>query len=426
MTLAEALPGTFTAWPRINALSHRIFAATIAVLWVHLIDASVVHPQAGAGPAEHAAQAFLALVLPPLAVAAYLRAGRWVRGFGAIAIGLPAFAAGATIHVVGAVKNGHLNADDFTGSAMAAAGLVLVALGVVTVVRAIPRLRYRFALILAAPFAFYWVVLPVVAGTYIAHAPRYEPRDLDMGAPHQLVAFTTSDGLEIHGSFVPSTNGATVIVIHGSGGARHRPIAHERMLVRNGFGVLAIDSRGHGESEGTTNALGWGAYPDVIAAADYLAARHGIDQSRIGVLGISMGGEVALDAATHGAPIAAVVSDGAGGRSINETLSLKRSWIDVIGLPAVAGANAVVSLLTGSLPAPSLESSVDRIAVPTFFISSLKVAEERDLNRIWVRNTTAPHQIWEVNAGHTGGLKSVPSEYERRVIGFLTEYLLTN
>jgi pimeloyl-ACP methyl ester carboxylesterase len=196
------------------------------------------------------------------------------------------------------------------------------------------------------------------------------------------------------------------------------------MLVRNGYGVLTIDSRGHGESDGTTNALGWHAYPDIIAAAKFLAARPEVDPARIGVTGVSMGAEIALDAAGHGAPVSAVVSDGAGGRSINEVLSLKRTWSDFIGLPTVMSINAVASVLTGSLPPPSIESQVGKLTTPVFFISSGRVAEERELNRIWVEKVQTTHQVWEVDAGHTEGLKHFPDEYERRVVAFFNEHLL--
>ncbi|MGE3074853.1 MAG: alpha/beta hydrolase [Dehalococcoidia bacterium] len=412
------------AIPQLTTRAQWVFAGAMAVLCLHFLDASIVHPQAGATPIEHLLQALLAVAAPPLTLFAYVVAGRWVRGLGSIAIGLPATATGVAIHVVGPIKNGHMHAGDYSGIAMAVAGLALVVLGTGTLVRIVPKIRYRFALLLIAPFAFYWVVIPIGAGIYITHAPRYERHPIDMGAPHEDVHFETADGLTIFGSYVPSTNGATVIVAHGSGGARHRPQDHIQMLVRNGYGVLAIDSRGHGESDGTTNALGWGAYRDIPAAAEYLAGRPEVDGSRIGVLGISMGGEIALDAATHGAPVAAFISDGAGSRSINETLSLPRTWADIVGLPTVAELSGVVTALARTMPPPSLESQVDQITAPVFFIASKNIGDERELNRIWEKKTNAEHEWWEVDAGHTEGLSKFPDEYERRVISFLNAHLL--
>ena len=44
-----------------------------------------------------------------------------------------------------------------------------------------------------------------------------------------------------------------------------------RWLVRHGYGVLLVDMRGTGESDGDLNAFGWSARrPDVEAALDFL------------------------------------------------------------------------------------------------------------------------------------------------------------
>ena len=47
------------------------------------------------------------------------------------------------------------------------------------------------------------------------------------------------------------------------------------MLARHGYGVLALDLPGNGESQGRSNGLGYNAQPAVAAALDY-AHRHGV------------------------------------------------------------------------------------------------------------------------------------------------------
>lgn len=66
------------------------------------------------------------------------------------------------------------------------------------------------------------------------------------------VSLTTSDGLRLAGSYVPSCNGAAVIAFPG----REGPLRHARMLVRHGYGVLLLDRRGEGEYNAR---LGWRA-----------------------------------------------------------------------------------------------------------------------------------------------------------------------
>lgn len=409
---------------RAGRIEYAVFATALFVLFVHLLDATTLHAQKGAGVGEQALQFAAVLIGAGAAAMLYATSGRAVRGAIAASVGLGAFVAGVAIHFVGIVKNG-FGSGDVTGVTLPFAGLALLALGVVMLFRALPKWWYRLAV---APFAFIILTVTVFSatmGTYITHAPRYEITPHDLGRPYEDVSFVTDDGLTISGWYVPSQNGAAVMVMHGSGGARIRPLRHVRMLVDNGYGVLVFDSRGHGESEGTTNALGWGAWRDAVAAARYLEARPDVDDGRIGALGVSMGGEIALDAASRGAGIDAVVSDGAGGRSLNETLSRPFSWTRIPEYALVGSLNLAVATLSGTAMPPAIEDHVAAIAAPTFFISTTQIAEERDLNGIWFDKTMAPKERWEIDdAGHTGGLKKHPEEYESRVIGFFDRILL--
>ena len=72
------------------------------------------------------------------------------------------------------------------------------------------------------------------------------------------MAFKADDGVKLSGWYRPTRNGATVIVLHGGGGDRTGAIAHAKLLVRHGYGVLLYDARGRGRSEGTQNSFGWG------------------------------------------------------------------------------------------------------------------------------------------------------------------------
>ncbi len=92
------------------------------------------------------------------------------------------------------------------------------------------------------------------------------------------------------------------------------------MLVRHGYGVLALDMRGYEASEGDPNAFGWGSAADVDAAVAWLARRPEVRRGAIGGLGLSVGGEVMIEAAARNPRLRAVVSDGAGERSVRETL----------------------------------------------------------------------------------------------------------
>ena len=94
---------------------------------------------------------------------------------------------------------------------------------------------------------------------------------------------------------------------------RNGPQKHARMLVRHGYGVLLFDRRGEGESEGDPNAFGWDGERDLRAAVAFLRTRPDVDPERIGGIGLSVGGEMIIQAAAESDGFKAIVSEGRAG-----------------------------------------------------------------------------------------------------------------
>ncbi len=92
-------------------------------------------------------------------------------------------------------------------------------------------------------------------------------------------------------------NYPTIIYFHGNAGnLMHR--ANFFSLLRDaGFGVLAIDYRGYGKSEGNPSEAGF--YLDGRAAMDYATKTLRIPESRIIIYGESIGTGVAVQMATE-------------------------------------------------------------------------------------------------------------------------------
>src|SRR5207253_5337280 len=104
----------------------------------------------------------------------------------------------------------------------------------------------------------------------------------ELGVPYQRVSVTTSDSLELATAYVPSHNGAAVVLYPGTTRADQA-----RMLIRHGDGVLLLDPRGQGNSEGDT--VRWAGDRDLLAAVAYLHGRPDVDPNRIGGFGFSIG-----------------------------------------------------------------------------------------------------------------------------------------
>ena len=169
---------------------------------------------------------------------------------------------------------------------------------------------------------------------------------------------TTSDGLRLRAWYVPSRNGAAVIAFPG----RSQPVPHARMLIRHGYGVLMLDRRGEGASEGDYNAFGWAGEPDLRAAIAFLRRQPDVDPARIGGLGLSVGGELLLQTAAHTRALRAVVSEGAGQRSLaehldNPELGRVQRWFS-----GMLAQTAAVAVLSNGPPPAVLADLMPRIA----------------------------------------------------------------
>ena len=197
------------------------------------------------------------------------------------------------------------------------------------------------------------------------------------------------------------------------------------MLAEHGYGALLFDRRGEGASEGDPNLLGWGGDRDIKAAIDFLKGRPDVEPGRIGGIGLSVGGELLLEAAAETDDLQAVVSEGAGARSYREVGHLSD------GSPIDMG---VFLVLTGSTRVfadepvpPDLADVIGDIAPRSVFLiyGEEGQPQEIDLNPTYYEELGEPKEIWEVpDAGHIDGLDTRPDEYERRVIAFFDEALL--
>jgi uncharacterized protein len=398
----------------------------IALVALHLLDDAFVRPERGASARDHVVSG-LVPALALLAVAwIYPRLRAESRAVAALAVGTVGIAAGAAeagYHLT----TGGFGGDDYTGLLALGAGVILVVVGAVVLWRS-RRLderrgqRYlrRSLIAIAAAVLLYELAVPVLFAFAYTHFGRATEPTGRLGLHHEDVRFTTSDGLRLAGSYVPSKNRAAVIVLPARG--RKQALPHVRMLARHGYGVLVFDPRGTGASEGDPHR--WSGGKDVEAALAYLRRRPD-DPDRIAGLGLSLGGELMLETAGRNDALKAVVSEGAGIRSIREQLDKPRAgkWLSA---PFWLSWTAATALFTGDAPPPDLEQAVARIAPrPVFLIYAGHPVGGEELNARFYAAAHAPKQIWRIaDAQHTGGLERHPREYEHRVIAFFDHAVL--
>lgn len=281
-------------------------------------------------------------------------------------------------------------------------------------------LRWAVILIVVALVGLY-LVLPVVMGVVVVF-----PYQQDVGAPpegFESITLTAEDGVRLAAWYAPPANGAAIILTHGAGNSREGVRDYVAMLVRHGYGVLALDLRGHGSSGGTTNRLGWQGTRDVGAALAYLRTRE--DVTAVGGLGLSMGGEVLLGAASAYPDLRAIVADGATRRSVAELRALPserplyRNFVARVMY-------ATVQVLTGdSPPTPLLESMVEAETTAFLLIAAGTNDLEVAFNALFAQTLGTRATLWIApDVGHTEAFDRYPDEYERRVVAFFDAALL--
>jgi hypothetical protein len=405
-------------------LSWALFCAAIGLIAVHVIDDSFVQPQPGTSAGDHVFGGLILLAILALAAWGYPRVRAGARAAIALSLVVPAVLSGAeAIYYAG--KTG-LAGDDYTGMLAMVAAPVLLGLGIWNLwtsrrlgdnlARRYGRRLLKFVAVFVGAFI---VVVPLSISYIGSHVSRAEVPDAELGAAHENVTLETSDGLELEGWYVPSRNRAAVIVFPGRTGAQKQA----RMLVRHGYGVLLYDRRGEGRSEGDPNSFGWDFDKDIHAGLDYLEQRPDVDPARIGGLGLSVGGEMMLQTAAETKELAAIVSEGAGARTLGEELD------DVSGFEKVGTALSYAvrdvsnSVFQNRLPPDNLTELVPKIAPRPIFLIHAGDDDAGHRNPEYYRVAGEPKQIWEAKGGHTDGIDEQPAEYERRVVEFFAHAL---
>lgn len=320
------------------------------------------------------------------------------------------------------------------GVAIAAVAVLLVAVavaagGVVALVRPLRGGRRTLgaaAGLVVSALVLYLGAVPVTAAT--APGPRPDGgRPTDVGLTYEDVSIATSGGAALAGWWVPSSNGAAVVLLHGSGATRSSVLPHAEVLARHGYGVLLVDARGHGASTGRAMLWGWFGEEDVPRVAAFAASRPGVDDDRVGVVGLSMGGEEALGAAARSTTIRAVVAEGTTGRTGQDLAWLRDAygWRGTLTQGAHQAQTVVADLLTTAHRPPTLAAAVSDLPRGSVLLVAAGASPDEQYAAAALR-AAAPGtvEVWVAQgAGHTGALRTDPRRWEQRVVAFLDRSL---
>lgn len=409
-----------------QAVAVRAGIATAAIGAVGLGAAYVVARDGS--PAWQIVRLVIVVAVTLLAIMAVRQGSALRRAAVGFAVGLLGTAVGIGIALPYLSKAG-LGAMSVAGLLCLAGGLVLLVGSGVRLVRLTPgwwKGLTAFAAVIAV-FVSVWVIGQSVGVTNVPPTELGSRTPADVGLEFDDVELRTADGVRLSGWYVPSTNGAAVVLAHGAGSTRSAVLDHAVVLARNGYGVLLFDSRGHGDSGGRAMDFGWYGDEDVGAAVDFLAGRSDVEAGRIAAIGMSMGGEEILGAAAGDDRIRAVVAEGATNRVADDKRWLSdeygvRGWLQERVEWFTFG---LTDLLTDADPPTPLREAAAAIAPrPVLLIAGGDLPDEANAGRYIQSGAPASVELWEVEgASHTGGLDTRPDEWEARVTAFLDDAL---
>ena len=237
-------------------------------------------------------------------------------------------------------------------------------------------------------------------------------------------------GVNLAGWYVERDAAAPVVLLsHGFGQCKcdSNVLIPAGMLYRNGFNVLLIDLRNHGESDAPTGHASYGSreYQDVLGAWDWLQREKGYTPGRIGLLGVSMGGASTLMALAQEPRLSGAWLDS----PFADVTELLDDQLVQDNLPALI---APGSLLMGRVlgrddllahsPLEGIRADNGRPLVFVQGTADKKVEphQHRELMAL-AAQVHANASEWVVDgAAHVESAVTAPAEYERRLAAFFS------
>jgi alpha-beta hydrolase superfamily lysophospholipase len=267
-----------------------------------------------------------------------------------------------------------------------------------------------------ATFAFIWYLADVDARPIRQSICCATPADF--GVAYEEVWFTAVDGATLSGWFIPSQNGATVIVLHGYGAHRAGyTLQHVEVLATHGYGILTYDLRGHGQSSGQVRSRGWQDPVDVEAAIAYLQNRGDVDMTRLGIFGFSVGGLIALATAAQNPTLKAIMADGPGFTNLAD-LPDESGWQLVDDWVAMKA----LEWRTGVKPLPAIVDSIGQISPRFIFL--IQSGDEAPIGDHYFLHASEPKELWTIpEAAHTTKFDVRPEEYATKMLAFFDKAL---
>jgi pimeloyl-ACP methyl ester carboxylesterase len=295
-----------------------------------------------------------------------------------------------------------------------------------------------------------WIILGVVGLLVVAYvAASWYFSSLIIDAPTQSIADARADGdapadfglpepeeialgageVTLAGWYFDQEPDADcgLLFLHGFRGTRFHVFNWGRLFYERGCDVLAYDHRGHGDSTPAFHTYGFHEKQDALAALKWFEQRSGLDESEIGVFGVSYGAATALQMAPMAPGVAFVGADSAYSE-LEEILGFQaRQQFPTLAPLLLPGALAVAELRADfDVQAVAPERTVAEARMPVLLVHSLTDAytfstHSEDIFANSDQSRTVLH-LTDWGAPHGRSISTDFAAYERLVDDFLAQF----
>lgn len=287
--------------------------------------------------------------------------------------------------------------------------------------------KKRIALVVLAMFVVGLGISWVVGGLLCAPSKR-KAGALPPAVQAESVTIDSSSGSRLAGWFIPvaDSNAPVVILMHGVRGCRGDMLERARLLAKAGYATLLFDFQAHGQSSGKQITFGYLESRDAQAAVQFVRTRQ--PKSKIGLIGVSMGGAAALlsepplqvDAMVLESVYPDIV------RATEDRIVMRLGAIGKIFTPLLT-TQLRLRLGIGVEQLRPIDGA-PKVTAPKFFLAGTDdlqttLSEAKEL----FKAAAEPKEFWAVEgAGHVNLHSYVKKEYEKRVLDFLARNLRTD
>ncbi|MDO9086785.1 MAG: alpha/beta fold hydrolase [Anaerolineaceae bacterium] len=149
-----------------------------------------------------------------------------------------------------------------------------------------------------------------IKSTFSHRVVKMENTPEELGLTAETISLTSSDGIDLQGWWIPTNDPkGVVVVLHGMDGLDASSLLPQAVFLNEaGYAVFVQDMRAHGRSGGERIGLAFEEIRDVIPVLDWIKVNPEITDKPITLLGLSMGGAVAIRTAAIRPDVDAVIS----------------------------------------------------------------------------------------------------------------------